>query len=274
MYVLLRLGRQLGWLLVIPLLMLLITGLTPKVQATDLPQYDLHSVIYQWYGALDAKGPAQSSSHHLLNIGQPRKAGSGEQAQVEVDVQLESQDKRIGENPYPGSYEEHVLRISSDLKQVLASQTTFYSIDDFDSKYRPSRAINLIKSLVYAWTHGLDSYDSETLEQLLLPSSKFIAAEAEVQQAAEYAPYLLSLNYLKNHRSLSKLVIEAANEGLDNYHVTFEYQWWAVNQQGNTELAQIAVEIQVQIIAGEALIRFYKEVYLAPITDAGAEVRC
>lgn len=242
-----------------------------EVPAAEQVHHGLQAAIYQWYGKLDT---IMNASHHLLSIGQPRHVGQGDQAHVEVNVQLESQERRLGQSHYPGHYEEQVLHISGTLERVLHSQSVLYSLDDFDSKYRPSRANNLIKALVFSWTHGLDTYDESALQRHLLVNSTFVAAELRVQKLIDYVPYLRSLNYLKNHRNLNKLNIETLNIEQDTYRVTYEYQWWAVNQQGESELAQMAVEMQVQIIAGRAMISLYKETYLAPITDAGAEVRC
>lgn len=272
---LVRLSRKAQTIIIKLVALVLMVGLSAAAVAADLSgsnlNYGLHSTIYQWFGQLDTANPAHESSHHILNIGQPNPEGV-------VEVKLESQVARPGQGAeqgrYPGRYEERLLRVSKTFDKVLSSQSVVDTEDDFDSKYRPSRAINLIKSLVYGWTHSLDVYDSSGLQSYLLANVEFVAAEAQVKQVDDYVPYLLAQNYLKNHRDLSKLAIQPIEAGQDHYLVTFEYQWWAVSQQGNTEVAQMAVEMQVHIISGRAMIKTYQEVYLAPITDKGAEVRC
>jgi len=56
--------------------------------------------------------------------------------------------------------------------------------------------------------------------------------------------------------------------------VNLEYQWTAINSQGETELARLSVTMVIVLHDGVALIQSYQSQYLAPETDLGAEIRC
>jgi hypothetical protein len=58
------------------------------------------------------------------------------------------------------------------------------------------------------------------------------------------------------------------------YQVEFEYQWSAINGDGETKIADIGVPLRLSVVDGKVSVHIYTEQYLTPKTDLGAEVRC
>ncbi|MFT7365530.1 MAG: hypothetical protein ACI9OW_000410 [Marinobacter psychrophilus] len=141
---------------------------------------------------------------------------------------------------------QQLVTFDHNLQQVLKVETELNEKDDFESRYIASASTNLIRAFLYSWTQGLDEPGSASL-------SHWLASDAQVT--------------LTEDQIISPL-------DKQQYHVDFEYQWSALNAQGENEIANIGVSMRLSVIDGKVLMQVYTEQYLAPKTDLGAEVCC
>lgn len=181
--------------------------------------------------------------------------------------------------PSPGDMTRgHYLEVTMhfDAAMALTALTTeVHEQDDFDSRFRPSAESNLIRALIYRWTAQLDS--PGTLHPQGLPpftkTASFIAPEKGINNPAAYLNHLNSLQLKSSRREIKNLILQSGAEP-GEYQVSFEYQWRAQNARGEEELSQIQVDMTLVVTDGQAVISAYRERFLPPVTDLGAEIRC
>lgn len=250
--------------------------------------YPLQSAIYQWYGKLDSgitprelmPEPQQidfaeyplalpsRSAHHILNI----KTIRAETNVSEVEVTAEFQTWQANVTDNAGHYLMQTLIINAN-GQVLSSQTKLDETDDFMSRYREASDTNLLRALLYRWTHTLDMASPAGLNTMLTSDALFSGPEPQMTNASQYLHYLRTLNHNNSRRVIKNLNIRPGSAA-GAYQVDFEYQWTAINMDGDTEQALIGISMRVVVANGEALVQFYQARYLPPVTDLGAEIRC
>ncbi|QQX79489.1 hypothetical protein JK628_18470 [Shewanella sp. KX20019] len=257
--------------------------------------YALNGAIYQWYGQLDRgilptdlvskssidqpslfdssyyqNGQIVAGAHHLLQITPITK--DSQHTQVEVTFEFYHYDEE--QTRVTGRYVIQSLTLENDNLSLVSSQNITNELDDFESKYIPSSDNNLIRSLVYRWTNSLDKPGSVNIKQLITASAPFKAAETSVASAKQYPLYLASLNFSDSRRVIKNLQISKQVIAQGRYSVSYEYQWTAINAEGELELAQVGVNLSVDVANGIAVISDFWEEYLPPVTDLGAEIRC
>lgn len=262
----------------------------PDVSASDaVTDYRLQSAVYQWYGQLDLGQAPQHlmqsptridfaeypgaipvvGAHHILTI-TPMEV-TDETARIEVE--LEYQPWMADATKSTGHYIIQTLTLNGTNGHLIASETLVNEKDDFISTYREASDLNLIRSLIFRWTHALDSPNGEALTTMLSHDARFRSPEPGDLGPVSYLDYLGSLQHSVSRRVIKNLNINASDD-TGTYHIDFEYQWSATNLQGVTELAQIGISMLVAIEDGKAVIHQYHSQYLPPVTDLGAEVRC
>lgn len=272
----------------------------PLHAGEPLKDYRLEAAVYQWYGALDSgtlfesgkghklpftlpeyQGTQGGGAHHILAItplltdtpiptAEPQ-ANSGSPLRASVSLEFLP--------PSPGDMTRgHYLEVTMHFDAALALTaltTEAHEQDDFDSRFRPSADSNLIRALIYRWTAQLDS--PGTPYPMGLPpftqDASFIAPEKGIDNAADYLGYLASLQHQSSRREIKNLILQSSAEP-GEYRVSFEYQWRAQNARGEEELSQIQVDMTLVVTNGQAVISAYRERFLPPVTDLGAEIRC
>ncbi|MCE9685592.1 hypothetical protein LZP73_05100 [Shewanella sp. AS16] len=267
----------------------------PLSQAAEQEiDYSLYGAVYAWYAQLDLgvlprhlatadseldfaeypQAQPQRGAHHILKLTQL----TADDAQRRVEVTVDYQDRPTDGDLVQGRYLVQELTLTSDGFKVSRSQTRVNEPDDFTSRYRAAADNNLIRALLYRWTQALDSQAQAQPPQtglmpMLAEHAQFESPEPQVQAPQQYLPYLRVLKHSKSRRAIKNLNIEPGSAAAE-YRVNFEYQWTAINQEGDTELAQLGVEMRIEIRDGVAVIAAYREAYLPPVTDPGAETRC
>ena len=276
-------------LLCLPLLCLISVAHAAEENGRD---YAINAAVYQWYGKLDqGQIPttltnanaeislpeyAQSSAggaHHLLSV-TPEDSDENrhDSRQQRVAVTLEFLP-RSNSGETRGHYLEAELVFDSQTLKLSALTPQVHEIDDFDSNYRSASETNLIKALVFRWTEQLDNPATITPVTKQIGTQGFVAAEKGPADTAGYLGFLQSLHYVRSRREIKNFNLQPSEQpGM--YRVGFEYQWRAWNAEGEEELAQIEVQMTVLIEDGEAQVQEYRETYLPPVTDLGAEIRC
>lgn len=270
----------------------------PLYAAEPLKDYRLEAAVYQWYGMLDSGKTSSFSgqqlavtlpeyqdaqgggAHHILGItpllvdtSQPTGSQANSDSAIQASVSLEFLP------PSPGDMTRgHYLEVTMhfDAAMALTALTTeVHEQDDFDSRFHPSADSNLIRALIYRWTAQLDS--PGTLHPQGLPpftkTASFIAPEKGINNPAAYLNYLNSLQLQSSRREIKNLILQSGAEP-GEYQVSFEYQWRAQNARGEEELSQIQVDMTLIVTDGQAVIAAYRERFLPPVTDLGAEIRC
>lgn len=249
--------------------------------------YAINAAVYQWYGKLDQgqippelttadasislpeyNGQPSGGAHHLLSV----ELADIDNHQQRVDVTLEFLPHSLnGETQ--GHYLEAELYFDSQSLKLSALRPRVHEIDDFNSNYRSASDTNLIRALIFRWTEQLDNPAHIFAVAGHMGVNGFTAAETGPADARAYLDYLSALQYAKSRREIKNLNFNPTEQA-GVYRVEFEYQWRAWNALGEEELAQIAVQMTVVIEDGEAHARDYRETYLPPVTDLGAEIRC
>jgi hypothetical protein len=259
----------------------------------NIKDYLVYANVYQWYGQLDTdqdwhekqpqavidfseypQGRWQTGAHHILDIAAiTDKAGTGSDAvSHQVRVTLEFYPANPNAEQVVGQYLEQVITFDSSNNRVLKVETQLNEQDDFESRYIPSAETNLIRSFLYRWTQGLDEPGSERLSHWFAADAKVELAEANIDTIAAYQIQLSEQGLTQSRRAMRNLLITPSGAG--QFQLEFEYQWSAFNAQGENEIANIGVSIRLTVIDGKVQIKAYKEQYLAPKTDLGAEIRC
>ncbi|WP_338589709.1 hypothetical protein VXM60_16085 [Shewanella khirikhana] len=276
-------------LLFLPLLCLISVAHAAEENGRD---YAINAAVYQWYGKLDqgqipatltntnaeislpeyAQSPA-GGAHHLLSVTlEDSDENPYDSRQQRVAVTLEFLP-RSNSGETRGHYLEAELVFDSQTLKLSSLTPQVHEIDDFDSRYRSASETNLIKALVFRWTEQLDNPATITPVAKQIGTQNFVAAEKGQADAAGYLGFLQSLHYVRSRREIKNLNLQPSEQpGM--YRVGFEYQWRAWNAEGEEELAQIEVQMTVVIEHSEAQVLEYRETYLPPVTDLGAEIRC
>ncbi|MBB1270695.1 hypothetical protein [Shewanella sp. SR44-3] len=235
-----------------------------------------------------SQGQWQPGAHHILDI-TPLPENTPFITQVRVTLEFYPQE--IHREKVVGYYLQQLLSFdqrSGDFNLSLQRvETESIEQDDFESRFMPSSDSNLIRGFLYRWAQGLDEPETDNLSVWLAQNAKISLAEAQIATIADYQAYLAGLGLTQSRRAMKNLQInplvateisdiEAAQNtvGAKAYQVEFEYQWSALNAQGETEMANIGVVIRLTVEQGKVQIQFYQEQYLAPKTDLGAEIRC
>ncbi|NMH66439.1 hypothetical protein [Shewanella salipaludis] len=261
---------------------------SPGIAADEPVDYSLHGAIYAWYGQLDLgttpeqlitkdsqldfaeypQGKPTVGAHHILSI-EPLPSEDGLR-RVEVTLEYLPWDPDNLEGN--GHYLIQELSLTQDTLLVRSSQTTLDEVDDFISSYREASDHNLIRALIYRWTQTLDNPGRNSLQAMLSANASFQSPEAGIDEPAAYLAWLQAREDKQSRRVIKNLAITPLAP--QEYQAQFEYQWTAINPQGETELAQVAVELRLRVHNGIAIITGYRERYLPPVTDLGAEIRC
>jgi hypothetical protein len=254
---------------VMSIFFLIIACQTATAQQVDknTKNYLIYASVYQWYGELDSNenwrkdhpqvvldfkeyplNSWEKGAHRILDIAPlaDNPASDTLPAGHRVRVTLEFYPATAGADHVTGQYVQQLVTFDHNLQQVLKVETELNEKDDFESRYIASASTNLIRAFLYSWTQGLDEPGSASL-------SHWLASDAQVT--------------LTEDQIISPL-------DKQQYHVDFEYQWSALNAQGENEIANIGVSMRLSVIDGKVLMQVYTEQYLAPKTDLGAEVRC
>ncbi|MBE8168439.1 MAG: hypothetical protein HAW66_08750 [Shewanella sp.] len=275
-----KLVSTLRYQLALSLLILLIS-ITPTVHAVENKlDYQLQSSVYAWYGQLDIAQQKnnKNGAHHLLSI-TPLGEKDG---LTEVEVELEYLPKKnegTESTEITGHYQIQKILINPITAQVNNTEMVLDEVDDFTSRYRSSSDSNLIRAFIYRWSQLLDntsigqSANSKLWQQLFAVKAIFTPEESQINSLTEYLSNLSSLKMKSSRHEIKNLSIRA-QELENHYNIDFEYQWKIINQYGENELAQLGVEIEVEIKNGQVIIHLYKAKYLPPVTDLGAEIRC
>ncbi|QSX31116.1 hypothetical protein JYB88_05600 [Shewanella cyperi] len=260
----------------------------PALAATP-SDYLIQSAVYQWYGELDLgiqpkatvntdlaeypTGKPVAGAHQILAIDQIAE----ENGRLLLEVELEYQARDAG--PGEGRYLIQTLTLenSDSAPQagptLIASETQVNEIDELSGQFRPAAEQNLIRALLFRWTQALDYPGSQALTSMLLPEASFTSPEPGQLSPVSYQAALQALNNQNSRRAIKNLSIGTAQAD-GSYPVSLEYQWSAINQWGETELARVGVSMTVLVRDGRALIAHYQSQYLPPVTDPGAEIRC
>ena len=257
----------------------------------SITDYQLQSTIYDWYGKLDKpelnlpasatvdlkeypNGQRTAGAHHILSI-TPTSRSNGKQS-VEVELEFLAHDSTKAE--VVGQYVIQNLLIDAKNQRVVSSKTELNEFDDFTSNYRDAGDLNLIKSLVFGWTHILDKLSegqivSTKLLEKFASESGFSAEESTAVNPQQYLEIVKTQNYKQSRRAIKNLNIRQSDDN-STYLVSYQYVWNASNHDNENELAQVGIELQVSIVNGKVKIQSYKAKYLPPVTDLGAEIRC
>lgn len=276
------------------IMLLMFAALSPWCQAesadNDAKDYLIYANVYQWYGELDTsqhwrelqpqavvdlqeypQGKWQAGAHHILNIATIDLAASAQTvAQTQVRVTVEFYLKGKDDEAVIGRYLNQVLTFEH--QKIVRVHTELNELDDFESNYIASADTNLIRGFLYRWTQGLDEPGSTALNHWLAADAKIELAEAGINNINDYQVSLSEQGLVQSRRAMRNLKITPL--GNAKYQLEFEYQWSALNAQGENEMANIGVLIGLTVIEGKLQIQTYKEQYLAPKTDLGAEIKC
>lgn len=287
-------ARQFAWLsaFVWPLSL-------PLLAAEPLKDYRLEAAVYQWYGALDSgtapasgeqavavtlpeyQGTQGGGAHHILAItplpaATPLPAttpAARDGSPLQASVSLEFLPPSPGDMTR-GHYLEVTLSFDAAMA-LTAHSTEVHEQDDFDSRFRPSADTNLIRALIYRWTAQLDAPGTRYPNALppFTNGASFITPERGINTAEAYLSYLENLQHQSSRREIKNLILQSSVQP-GEYQVSFEYQWRAQNARGEEELSQLQVDMTLILQDGQAKISAYRERFLPPVTDLGAEVRC
>ncbi|WP_298770154.1 hypothetical protein [uncultured Shewanella sp.] len=289
---------SLVWLVILSHVSFTVFAQTPK------KDYVLYSAVYAWYGQLDIAGiPEQdvligkgvndfsylqteqglSGAHHILNIN--LLDDNEHQMQVEVTLdyyyQVSSQDTAYqGQSSaaLPARYLVQRLILEKDPLGVIDSHNVINELDAYPSRFIPSAERNLIRGLLYQWTDLLDHPEEvnvhAAIDEWVDINANFQGAELNVIEPHHYFFLLEALGHRFSRREIKNVRIIPLENEASTYQVHFEYQWMVLNSFGEKELAQIGVRLKVKIVDKRAVIKEYEEVYLPPVTDLGAEIRC
>jgi hypothetical protein len=259
----------------------------------NIKDYLIHASVYQWYGELDSNENWRNShpqavldfkeyphkswqkgAHQILDIAPiiEDEASNTQATSHRVRVTLEFYPAVEGSDHVTGQYVQQLVTFSLKTQQVLKVETEFNEQDDFESRYIASADTNLIRAFLYSWTQGLDEPSSVSLTHWLISDAQVTLAEPQINTIDAYQALLRSQGLSQSRRVIKNLKISPLNE--DQYQVEFEYQWSALNAQGENEIANIGVSISLTVTDGKVQIKAYKEQYLAPKTDLGAEIKC
>jgi hypothetical protein len=280
---------------VMSIFFLIIACQTATAQKVDknTKDYLIYASVYQWYGELDSnenwrkdhpqvvldfKEYPQNSwgkgAHRILDIAPLADitASDTPPASHRVRVALEFYPATAGADHVIGQYVQQLVTFDRNLQQVLKVETELNEKDDFESRYIASASTNLIRAFLYSWTQGLDEPSSASLSHWLASDAQVTLAEDQIIGLSNYKAQIKALGLTQIRRVIKNLRISPLDK--QRYQVDFEYQWSALNAQGENEVANIGVSMRLSVIDGKVLIQVYTEQYLAPKTDLGAEVRC
>ena len=280
---------------VIGILLLAMVYQTATAQQADksAKDYLVYASVYQWYGELDsnenwrqnhpqvtldfAEYPQNSwaqGAHQILDIAPVSEdsASNNPPASHQVRITLEFYPAVADSDHVTGQYMQQLITFSLDYQQVLKVETEMNERDDFESRYIASADTNLIRAFLYSWTQGLDEPDSASLTQWLTSDAQVNLAETQVADISDYQAHMQAQGLTQSRRVIRNLKISPLDE--QQYQVEFEYQWSAINGDGETEIADIGVSLRLSVVDGKVSVHVYTEQYLAPKTDLGAEVRC
>jgi hypothetical protein len=236
----------------------------------------------------------QAGAHHILDIS---LLPGSTPLLTQVRVTAEFYPQANNDEAVRGYYLQQLLSFepqhhssSPSLNLSLSKvETELIEQDDFSSRFIASSDTNVVRGFLYRWTQGLDEPDSDNLSLWLSPEAKLALAEAQITSIVDYQAYLAGLGLIQSRRSIKNLQIQpvgeekaisAEQDGIAGkhsrveYRVEFEYQWSALNGEGETEMANIGVVIYLHVRQGKVSVLEYREQYLAPKTDLGAEIRC
>ncbi len=266
---------------------------TTIAHAADKPMdYLLQGKVYQWYGNIDQPNYVvpnkmdidfkeykhanrSAGAHHILGI-TPKAINNGKQV---IEVELEYLAKPKSGKEITGQYVVQQLVLDVNNNNVISSKTMLNEYDDFTSNYRDSSNPNLIRAFIYEWTNHIDELsegklsDDKNLLAAFRASTVFSAEEKGVDDAEQYFRKVSKQDYKTSRRAIKNLNIQF-DKKTRIYSANFEYVWNALNHDGENELAQMGVELEIEFINGKIYIRSYKAKYLPPVTDLGAEIRC
>lgn len=292
--------------IILSLVCLVILSHVPFIAFAQTPKKDyvLYGAIYAWYGQLDMLGVSERDvliekgindfsylkteqglpgAHHILNINLLDDNAHQMQAEVTLDYYypVSSQDSaHQGQTrgALPARYLVQRLTLEKDPLRVIDSHNIINELDDYPSRFIPSAERNLIRALLYQWTDLLDHPEGANvhaaIDEWIDINANFQGAELNVIEPHQYFFLLEALGHSFSRREIKNVrIIPLANEA-STYQVLFEYQWTVLNSFGEQELAQIGVSLKVNIVDTRAVIQEYEEVYLPPVTDLGAEIRC
>lgn len=240
----------------------------------------------------------QAGAHHILDISPLPESAPGF---TQVRVTVEFYPQADNDEPVQGYYLQQLLSFEQQNPSSSPSlnpsfsprlskvETEFIEQDDFGSRFISSSDTNLIRGFLYRWTQGLDEPETDNLSLWLSPEAKLALAEAQITSIVDYQVYLSGLGLTQSRRAIKNLQIQPVSaakaisaeqdsiEGRHSrveYRVEFEYQWSALNGEGEIEMANIGVVIYLHVQHGRVQVKGYQEQYLAPKTDLGAEIRC
>jgi hypothetical protein len=280
---------------VMSIFFLIIACQTATAQQVDknTKDYLLYASVYQWYGELDSnenwrkdhpqvvldfKEYPQNSwkkgAHRILDIAPTadNPASDTPPASHRVRVTLEFYPATAGADHVVGQYVQQLVTFDHNLQQVLKVETELNEKDDFESRYIASASTNLIRAFLYSWTQGLDKPGSASLSHWLASDAQVTLAEDQIISLSDYKAQIKAQGLTQIRRVIKNLRISPLDK--QRYQVDFEYQWSAINAQGENEIANIGVSMRLSVIDGKVIMQVYTEQYLAPKTDLGAEVRC
>lgn len=290
-----KIAKEDAMLRMILLLFLALFSQWGQAKQTDenIKDYLVYANVYQWYGELDTdqswqekhpqavidfseylQGHWQAGAHHILEISAVTDSveTEGDALSNQVRVVLEFYPENPNAEPVLGQYLAQLLTFDSSNNRVLKVETQFNEQDDFESSYIPSAETNLIRSFLYRWTQGLDEPGSDLLSRWFAADAKVELAETNISTIAAYQTQLSEQGLIQSRRVMKNLRIMPM--GAQQYQLEFEYQWSALNAQGENEMANIGVSVELTVVDGKVLILVYREQYLAPKTDLGAEIKC
>jgi hypothetical protein len=256
----------------------------------DLKEYAPELIRGQSQGEPLEQAHWQAGAHHILDIS-PLPESAPLLTQVRVTVEFYPQANN--DEPVQGYYLQQLLSFEqqnpSSSPSLSKVETESIEQDDFSSRFIASSDTNLIRGFLYRWTQGLDEPETDNLSLWLSPEAKLALAEAQITSIADYQAYLGGLGLTQSRRAIKNLQIQPMSEekaisaeqdsiegrhSRMEYRVEFEYQWSAINGEGETEMANIGVVIYLHVQQGRVQVKGYQEQYLAPKTDLGAEIRC
>ncbi|RYV00663.1 hypothetical protein SOPP22_17815 [Shewanella sp. OPT22] len=263
------------------------------VSAADKPiDYQLQGKVYQWYGFLDQSqyvipdstsvdygeyknADRTAGAHHILTI-TPEANDNGKQI---IEVELEYLSKPNSGKTVVGQYVIQSLSLDLKTNKITASKTELNEFDNFESNYRSASQSNLIKAFIYEWTDHTDklsegkSVSTTVLLKAFGANTTFSPEESRISNAKQYLSVIAKQGYKQSRRAIKNLNIQP-HEDHQTYTASFQYVWNALNHNGENELAQMGLELEIKFVDGKVHIVSYKAKYLPPVTDLGAEIRC
>ncbi|MBM7073854.1 hypothetical protein JQC92_17745 [Shewanella sp. 202IG2-18] len=261
--------------------------------AADKPlDYQLQGKVYQWYGFLDQSrhvipdstsvdfgeyknAERTAGAHHILTI-TPEVKENGKQI---IEVELEYLSKPDLGRAMVGQYVIQSLTLDLKTNQIIVSKTELNEFDNFESNYRSASQSNLIKAFIYEWTDHIDklsegkSISNAALLKAFGVNTKFSSEESRISNVKQYLSEIAKQGYKQSRRAIKNLNIQPS-EDHQIYTASFQYVWNALNHDGENELAQMGLELEVKFVDGKLKIVSYKAKFLPPVTDLGAEIRC